>query len=249
MAQVWDSDLTDIYEAAVMLALANHADDEGRCYPSIARVAKLARCSVRKAQEVTKSLTKRGYLTIEQNTGPRGCNTYFLTLTPAQCAPPHDAHPRTPQQGPPHSTTSTPAQCAPEPSGNVRETSLPPTVPQGTNDKGSQPDPDQFEEFWERYPRKVAKKRARAAYVKALKSHDHDDIIFGLSQHLPSLEAKEPRFIPHAATWLNDERFADEPENPVSNQSASYGHGGRSDPHSQQMAGFAAIAVRGMTNA
>ncbi|MGJ8586973.1 MAG: hypothetical protein ACSHXW_02370 [Yoonia sp.] len=118
-----------------------------------------------------------------------------------------------------------------------------------TDNRTDLKEPDQFEEFWGRYPRKVAKKRAKAAYVKALKSHEHDDIIFGLSQHLPSLEAKEPRFVPHAATWLNDERFADEPENPTSNQSLSFGHGGRSDPHAMQMAAFAAAAARGRPNA
>lgn len=75
-----------------------------------------------------------------------------------------------------------------------------------------------FEEFWDRYPRKVAKKRAHVAYQKALKSHDHDEIIFGLSQHLPSLAAKEPKFIPHAATWLNDERFAEEPDGATNGQ-------------------------------
>jgi len=132
MSQVWDSDLTDIYEASVLLALANHADDDGRCYPSMARVAKLARCSVRKAQVVTKALAERGYLRVEPNSGPRGCNTYFLTLTPAQDAPQHIVHPRTPRQKPPHTTTPPPARRAPEPSkkhqrnrASARATDLP----------------------------------------------------------------------------------------------------------------------------
>ena len=110
MSQVWDSDLTDIYEASVLLALANHADDDGRCYPSMARVARLARCSLRKAQDVTKALAERGYLRVELNSGPRGCNTYFLTLTSAKDAPRtmctparHDRNPRTPRHHPPHS--------------------------------------------------------------------------------------------------------------------------------------------------
>lgn len=122
MSQVWDSDLTDIYEASVLLALANHADDDGRCYPSMARVAKLARCSVRKAQVVTKALAERGYLRVEPNSGPRGCNTYFLTLTPARGAPPQGVHPRTSQQKPPHVTTPPPARCAPEPSKKHQRT-------------------------------------------------------------------------------------------------------------------------------
>lgn len=69
-----------------------------------------------------------------------------------------------------------------------------------------------FAEFWERYPRKVAKPNAEKAYAKAAKAHGHDAIMFGLSQHLPSMEAKEPQFIPHPATWLNGKRFNDQPE-------------------------------------
>jgi hypothetical protein len=122
MSLVWDSELTDIYEASVLLALANHADDDGRCYPSMARVAKLARCSLRKAQVVTKALVARGYLRVEMNSGPRGCNTYFLTLTPAQDAPSQGVHPRTSRQQPPHATTLAPAQCAPEPSKKHQRT-------------------------------------------------------------------------------------------------------------------------------
>ena len=71
---------------------------------------------------------------------------------------------------------------------------------------------DLFQEFWQVYPRKVAKRAAEKAYEKALRSAHHDDIMFGLSQQLPALEAKEKQYIPHAATWLNGERWLDEPE-------------------------------------
>lgn len=71
---------------------------------------------------------------------------------------------------------------------------------------------DLFNEFWAAYPRKVGKGQARKAYAKALRIASHDDIMFGLSQQRPSMEAKEPQFIPHASTWLNGERWDDEPE-------------------------------------
>ncbi len=94
-------------------------------------------------------------------------------------------------------------------------------------------EPDLFDEFWERYPRKVAKPNAKRAYAKALKKHSHDDVMFGLSQHLPSLEGKETQFIPHAATWLNGERFNDQPEQPANNtrqqRSGSRANGQRVD--------------------
>ena len=76
--------------------------------------------------------------------------------------------------------------------------------------------PSAFAEFYARYPRKVGKGSARKAYAKALKAVSHDDIMFGLSQQLPGMEATDKKFIPHPATWLNRESWSDEPEEPTS---------------------------------
>lgn len=73
---------------------------------------------------------------------------------------------------------------------------------------------DDFAEFYAAYPRKVGKGQARKAYAKALKITSHDEIMFGLSQQRPSMEAKEKQFIAHPATWLNGERWDDEIEQP-----------------------------------
>ena len=73
-----------------------------------------------------------------------------------------------------------------------------------------------FDEFWAIYPRKVGKGAARKAYAKALKVARHDDIMWGLSQQIDGMKAKEKQFIPHASTWLNEERWDDEPEQPNS---------------------------------
>ena len=82
-----------------------------------------------------------------------------------------------------------------------------------------------FGEFWARYPRKVAKGAARKAYAKALKLTTHDEIMFGLSQQIEMFEVKEKAFIPHASTWLNAERWEDEPEPTSTNQTASQQRG------------------------
>ena len=95
---------------------------------------------------------------------------------------------------------------------------------------------DDFEAFWSAYPRKVGKGQARKAYAKALKIAPHDEIMFGLSQQRASMEAKEPQFIPHASTWLNGERWTDEPE--LNNSKHS-----NTDTTSRQIA-FAARADR-----
>jgi len=63
-----------------------------------------------------------------------------------------------------------------------------------------------FDEFWSKYPRKVAKKAARLAYQRALKIATHSEIMEGVR----GIQFTELQFCPHAATWLNGERWGDE---------------------------------------
>jgi uncharacterized protein YdaU (DUF1376 family) len=88
----------------------------------------------------------------------------------------------------------------------------------------SKPKPDDadFAEFWDRYPRKVGKDAARKAFAKAMKAARPDDVMFGLSQQIPSLQSKDPQFIPHAASWLNQGRWTDEPEQPTPSNSPQH---------------------------
>jgi hypothetical protein len=83
-----------------------------------------------------------------------------------------------------------------------------------------------FNEFWQRYPRKVGKGAARKAYGKAAKKVAHDDVMHALSVQMPALESKEQQYMPHASTWLNGERWDDEPEQPTLVAKNSSGHAG-----------------------
>jgi len=65
------------------------------------------------------------------------------------------------------------------------------------------------EEFWPLYPRKVARKAAKLAFEKATRTSTCEEICAGLRAHLPDMAAKELRFVPHPATWLNQERWKD----------------------------------------
>ena len=75
--------------------------------------------------------------------------------------------------------------------------------------------PDLFATFWEIYPRKVAKPKAREAWDKALKKGaDPELIIWGASAYASSPVRVEggKQFTAHPASWLNAERWDDEPE-------------------------------------
>lgn len=67
-----------------------------------------------------------------------------------------------------------------------------------------------FDAFWATYPRRVAKGQARRAWATAAKKHDADKILEAVSVFAVRVAHSDPKFIPHPATWLNGERWADE---------------------------------------
>lgn len=71
--------------------------------------------------------------------------------------------------------------------------------------------PDLFPEFWERWPVKKSRKAAHAAYLKALKETDHGTLVAAVDTQRRWPEWGNPKYIPHASTWLNKGSWADEP--------------------------------------
>ena len=76
--------------------------------------------------------------------------------------------------------------------------------------------PDElFENFWKAYPNRAAKQNAKKAWAKLkLAANDPrlDAIRAGFSRAMQSREWLQDggKFIPHAATWINGERWNDE---------------------------------------
>jgi hypothetical protein len=70
-----------------------------------------------------------------------------------------------------------------------------------------------FDDFWSKYPRKVAKKAAMQAFAK-LPIDEQELAVDTLDTHLEywKLKETESEFIPHPATWLNQGRYFDELE-------------------------------------
>lgn len=67
--------------------------------------------------------------------------------------------------------------------------------------------PPEFETFWQRYPRKEpSKKEAARSWVRV--SADANVVMAGLERWIPVWAARgDPEKIPHATTWLNQERW------------------------------------------
>jgi hypothetical protein len=71
-----------------------------------------------------------------------------------------------------------------------------------------------FDPFWSAYPRKTGKGAARKAWPKALAKVGGPDPPGLLLSALERVKRTwtDSKFIPHASTWLNEERWEDEPE-------------------------------------
>jgi hypothetical protein len=72
---------------------------------------------------------------------------------------------------------------------------------------------DLFAEFWAAYPRKVGRAAAEKAWPKAIKKLDPERLIKAAAYWAGLWEQcrTEKQFIPHPATWLNGQRWDDEP--------------------------------------
>jgi len=104
------------------------------------------------------------------------------------------------------------------------------------------PSDDRFADFWEMYPRKIGKAQAQKRWRLVTKNVPVDTILDGLRSQLPILKEKDTQFIPHASTWLNQERWNDEPSD-LGKPSETRTTGNRG-AHDSLVAGFANYASR-----
>lgn len=84
-----------------------------------------------------------------------------------------------------------------------------------------------FDRFWTVYPRKTAKGTARTAWAKALKRGANPEAVIAAAErfrdHLAATKAN-PKYTPYPASWLNGERYDDEPEQAGPQKAAANGH-------------------------
>ncbi|HFD3796910.1 TPA: helix-turn-helix domain-containing protein [Pseudomonas aeruginosa] len=103
-------------QKAVLISLADNANDEGVCWPSVAKIAERTCLSERAVQQAIKVLNECKALSIEAR---RGRSTMF-TVTPAAFAPPQKVHPR--RKCTPAASAPTPADAAPPPPQDMHPT-------------------------------------------------------------------------------------------------------------------------------
>lgn len=73
---------------------------------------------------------------------------------------------------------------------------------------------EDFEQFWQQYPRKIGKKAAHLAWRKAHDKPPLQDVLLAVDRAKRSEQwtKEHGQYIPHPATWLNQGRWSDTPE-------------------------------------
>lgn len=67
-----------------------------------------------------------------------------------------------------------------------------------------------FTEWYETYPRHVARQPAERAFLSALEAAPFEELVAGARRYAKAVSGRDPDKIAHPATWLNQRRWQDE---------------------------------------
>lgn len=184
----------------VLWGIANHHSDAG-AWPSIATLAKYAAVSERRVQQIIRDLEKLGEIVIEEQgglgQGQYKTNRYHILIQcPADC------------DGSLNHRTGVK-------SGAIRgeiqsQPGVKPVSPEPNKElnKNLTIQSEQFDEFWNQYPKKEGKKPAFKAFTSALRRASFEDILAGVIRYRTSDKVLRG-YVMLASRWLNEDHWTD----------------------------------------
>ena len=185
MAAAMHSKIGDPLAKLLLIAIADRADkDTGQCWPSIARLCEDTEMSRASVTRRLNLLEQKGFILRTQR--DQQSTLYTLSLTETSL-----------------SLTET--------GGSLSQRHEPINDNLSENQKNILVN-QQFEDWWQHYPKKAGKGQARVAYRAAVKKVTHDELVEAADCFSQQCQYKEKQFIPYASTWLNGERWLDEDE-------------------------------------
>lgn len=111
MSACWPLQGMSPAQKSVLISLSDNANDEGVCWPSIAKIGQRTCLAERTVQSAIRWLCSTGVLSIRERMG----RSTMYTITPATYAPPQEMHPADAAGTPPQELHPTPADAAPPP--------------------------------------------------------------------------------------------------------------------------------------
>jgi len=178
----------------VLMMLANYSDDEHSTWPSYAHLATLCQCTERTVMRSIKSLEADGLLKVQPrytDGGKQTSNRFILSVGgDIKDTPRGDKNDR---EGVTKTTPYT-----------VRNIQI-----EKKQTKKAPPYPPEFDQWWATYPRRDGSKaKAFESWSKATnRSLTVDELQHATNRFAVQCRNKDKKFIPHAATWLNQARW------------------------------------------
>ena len=179
----------------VLLGIANHLGDQG-AWPAISTLARYANASERSVKRDIQELIDLGELRVELQNAPTQnqykTNLYWITI-PA---------------GVTDSASGVTAQVSR--GDRLGKSGVTPVGTQNINitikETSIETSKDDFEKFWNLYPKKVAKADALKAWNKAIKRKTADELL-KLTKVYSEGKLPDQTYIPYPASWLNKELY------------------------------------------
>lgn len=205
MAKCWPLEMPTA-QKFVLISLADQANDEGVCWPSVGSVIKRTGLSEASVRRAIKSLEKAELIRAEREPGK--ATTY--TITPVTVIPLSEGYPCHSDRTPLSHRQDTPVTVIPPYTLNRQGTVKEPS----TRTRGARSLPGaSFDRFWSAYPKRRSKGAAEKAWQKLAPDEQLEDTILrALERAKTSVDwLKEGgKYVPYPATWLNAKGWEDD---------------------------------------
>jgi hypothetical protein len=179
----------------VLIGIANHLGDQG-AWPAISTLARYANASERSVKRDIQELVELGELRVEVQNAPTRTqyktNLYWLTIGSGVTDLTSGV-----TDWVSRGDSSGKSGVTPVGTQNIILTIKEPSMKQTEID---------FDNFWNLYPKKVAKSEALRAWNKATKKKTADELL-KLTKAYAEGKLPEDKYIPYPASWLNKELY------------------------------------------
>lgn len=233
MTQIWSLRGIPATKKFILVKLADNADDDGKCWPSVGKIASECEVSNRTVQIAINWAEKRALLS--RKIRPGRSTVYYIT--PAGNLPAQNLHSEdcdiTPADNAPLPPQDIRLTCEDYGNAYIEEPSIEPSVepPKNRKPSGNVSCTKSFEQFWETFPRqrRGSREKTIAAYQKAMKRATEEEIYDGLVRYSTSSDVQRG-YAKGAESWLNDDGWTYQPVDPSAqhpfNRKPAYGDSG-----------------------
>lgn len=203
----WEQATTSSGQKLVLLALADHANDDGHCWPGMKRIADKCAMSARQVSSHVANLEKAGLVSLNRrikDNNQYSTYDYQLNFASGSLLPAEADFQRKPTSGTQQKPTSGgPAEADFRTEPSVKNRKKEPSVSSSSDDDG-------FKDWWKLYPRKVGKGQAYKAFKAAKKKTSLETLMEKVAEYKQIMDGEPEEYIVHPSTWLNGERWEDD---------------------------------------